>query len=119
MSEEVIRVPVYYRRDATGKLLYVNGAYGGVQPKGEIAVHFYADILSLPELVTLERKADGALSEVGVKRERSIEREIVATIVMIPPVAETIGRWLLQKAEDAIRRAGKVEELDSDEKAQA
>ncbi|KAF0220758.1 MAG: hypothetical protein FD174_1082 [Geobacteraceae bacterium] len=49
---------------------YVNGAQGGVSPRGEIVVHFYHERPALPDSVTHELTSQG-----GIGRETAVEPE--------------------------------------------
>lgn len=53
---------------------YVNGAQGGVSPRGEIVVHFYHERPPLPNAITHEITPQG-----GIGRETAVEPENLAS----------------------------------------
>jgi len=83
------------------KLAPVTGAWGGISPQREIILDFYIDRRSNP--VRLEmRSEDGKVVE--VKREpdpQPIERFVHFGVAMRPDIARTIGKFLVEKADEA------------------
>ena len=81
--------------------IYVNGAYGGVGPQGEIIVNFYLERQGIPKSHTHEINKDGSLSSEpkSVPRDplSNIIRFIETGIILNLDGAKRIHAWLGQK----------------------
>ena len=80
---------------------YVNGAQGGLSPRGEIVVHFYLERQPLPGSITHEITPEG-----GIGRETEVEPEdlqssmvrfIDTGVVMSYENAQIFHNWLGEK----------------------
>jgi len=84
---------------------YVNGAQGGVSPRGELVIHFYLERPPLPESVTHEITPQGGIGrETGVEPEdlpQSIVRFIDTGVVMNYDNAKMFHLWLGEKLKEA------------------
>lgn len=84
--------------------IYVNGAYGGVGPKGEIIVNFFLERQGIPKSHTHEINKDGSLSS----KPKSIPQDplsntirfIETGIILNFESAKRIHAWLGQKIEE-------------------
>ncbi len=80
---------------------YVNGAYGGVGPQGEIIVNFYFERQGIPKSHTHEINEDGSLSSkpksVPGEPLSNIIRFIETGIILNLDSAKRIHAWLGQK----------------------
>jgi hypothetical protein len=93
-------------------LVPATGAWGGVSPQGEIVFDLYIERRGLPELVVLDRQPDGTYKEnESKKRDGPIVREAQVGVVLRPDLAFSIGKWLVQKAEQAGVKEVKEESL--------
>jgi hypothetical protein len=77
---------------------YVNGAFGGISPQGEIVLNFYLERVALPRSQTYSVKEGLALSEISEQREpgdheSSVVRFVENGIVLDLAHAEDIHRW--------------------------
>lgn len=90
-------VTVFYEKADYYMLLPVTGAFGGVNPTGDILVEFYVDKKTPPERMILEVPGGREISREG---ERFV-REIQIGILLRADVAHSIGRWLIEKAAQA------------------
>ena len=84
---------------------YASGAYGGMIPSGEIAVHFYLDRTDIPEAETYEI-ADGVLVHPAVSRRpkdfgTSQNRIVGPGVILSRQCARSVASWLLKKADEA------------------
>lgn len=82
---------------------YVNGAFGGITPSGEIVVNFYLERHAVPRSQTMEVTADGVLgSEVAkdpADLPQSMVRYVGPGIVLSPHTAKAIHTFLSQQLE--------------------
>lgn len=80
---------------------YINGAYGGITGKGEIAVHFYLERPALPNSQTHNLTKDGKLSDnpefEPADLMKSMIRFVDTGIVMDLRTAKDIAQWLDDK----------------------
>lgn len=80
---------------------YVNGAQGGFSPRGEMVIHFYLERQPLPEAISHELTADGAIGrETSVEPadlSKSMVRVIDTGVVMNYENAKVFHTWLGEK----------------------
>ena len=92
---------------------YINGAHGGLTPRGELVVNFYLERLDLPSSITHELLPNGALgSEVSQEpadTKNSLVRFIESGIVLSYENARIIHGWLGER----------IKEMEALEKAKA
>jgi len=94
--------------------VYVNGAHGGVSPRGEIVVHFYLERPGIPVSITHEVTPGGSIgaeiNEVPSDFKQTLYRAVESGVVMNQESARTFHLWLgerlkelenLQQARDA------------------
>lgn len=83
---------------------YVNGAQGGVSPRGELVIHFYLERPPLPQEISHEITPQG-----GIGRETSVEpadlqqslvRFIDTGVVMNYENARAFHAWLGEKLKE-------------------
>jgi hypothetical protein len=91
--------------------VFVNGAHGGVTPRGEIVIHFYHERPPLPDSITHELTPAGTIGPV-VAQEPSITspvmvRAIEAGVILTPENARNLHAWLGEQ----------IREMESMEKA--
>jgi hypothetical protein len=94
---EKIKFKYIFKDDYNPK--YVNGAFGGISPQGEIVVNFYLERVALPRSQTYSVKEGMVLSEITDEREpgdheTSMVRFVENGIVLDLAHAEDIYRWL-------------------------
>jgi hypothetical protein len=80
---------------------YVNGAQGGFSPRGEMVIHFYLERQPLPEAISHELTADGAIGrETGMEPadlSKSMVRFIDTGVVMNYENAKVFHAWMGEK----------------------
>lgn len=104
MSNE-IKFKYIFEEDYNPK--YVNGAFGGVSPLGEIIVNFYLERIPLPYEDIHELNDNG---QIGIMKERKPEdfntimiRYIQSGIVLSLEQAKSIHSWLGNNIKEAER----------------
>ena len=95
------KVTFRFKKDDDYRLIPVNGVWGGVTPRGDIKVDFFHESQSLPEEITHTVTLDGKLTN---EREHlpplTVQRTILVGMVLTVEQAESIGRWLQEKARE-------------------
>ncbi len=94
---EKIKFKYIFQEDYNPK--YVNGAFGGISPQGEIVVNFYMERVAIPRSQTYQFSEDKVLEEISEEREpgdheRSVVRVIENGVILDLAHAEDIHRWL-------------------------
>lgn len=79
--------------------IYVNGAYGGVNSRGEIVINFFMERMPLPNAQTFQIKDGNIHEEVHSDREpedhrKSVVRFIQNGIILDYKNAREIHKWL-------------------------
>jgi hypothetical protein len=81
--------------------VYINGAHGGISPRGELVVNFYQERAPLPNAITHELNPNGTIgSEVAVEPEdlhRSLVRFVTNGVVVNYQTARELHAWLGEK----------------------
>ena len=84
--------------------VYVNGAHGGVSPRGDLVVNFYLERQPLPNELTHGINPDGSIGNVvAVDPEdlnASLVRYVTNGMVLNYQDARDIHRWLGDKIEE-------------------
>lgn len=90
--------------------LYVNGAHGGVSPRGELVVNFYLERPPLPNEITHEINPNGTIgAETAVEPDdfaQSLVRFVPTGVVLNHQTARDFHHWLGEK----IREMEAIEE---------
>lgn len=104
-------ISIKYIFDPNYNPVYINGAYGGISPKGEIIANFFLERMALPYEIFHKVNSNGSLGEaVGCDPddlERSMVRYVSNGIVLNKKAAYDVIAWLtamveqLEKAEQA------------------
>ncbi|WP_028973132.1 hypothetical protein [Spirochaeta cellobiosiphila] len=89
-------------KDPDYKMIAINGAWGGVTPRGEIKFDLFFEHVDFPEEVSYMTTPDGLGPEVSRDPVKSsIIREVMMGIVMTPENAANLGHWLIEKSNQA------------------
>ncbi|MBT0666164.1 hypothetical protein KI809_17775 [Geobacter pelophilus] len=83
--------------------VYVNGAHGGVSPRGEIVTHFYLERSGVPASITHE--VDGGaigseIAQVPADFGQTLYRAVEAGIVMNYDSARSFHQWLGERLKE-------------------
>lgn len=80
------------------KLIYANGVYGGVTPRGDLAMDVITEFSSRPSKQTFKVEDDGTLGDlVAQEGSEEIVRQRLATLFLQPNNARSIAEWMLSK----------------------
>jgi hypothetical protein len=84
--------------------VYVNGAHGGVTPRGELVVNFYLERQPLPRAITHELNPNGTIgSEAAMEPgdlNKSLVRFISNGVVLTYQTAQELHYWLGEKIKE-------------------
>ena len=97
------RLMFRYSRDPAYRVVYANGAFGGVTPRGEIKFDLFVESPAAPDAVRVAITPDGLGPEESEVEPGSFVREAQVGVVMTGEQAKHLGHWLL----------GKVSELEN------
>lgn len=88
--------------------LYVNGAFGGISPQGEITCNFFMDRLPLPKSETYSVDEKGVIrdrvQEKSEEQNYQVVRYVQSGVIMNLDCAKRVNVWLTQQIE-AIEKA--------------
>ncbi|MBJ6723300.1 hypothetical protein [Geomesophilobacter sediminis] len=84
--------------------VYVNGAHGGVSPRGELVMNFYLERQPLPNALGYEINQNGTIgAETTVEPEdlqRSLVRHVANGVVVNLQTARDLHFWLGEKIKE-------------------
>lgn len=91
------RVVFGYEKDPAYRVVYANGAQGGVTPKGEYTFDLFFEHARPPTQVVHSITPDG----LGPEVERSsqgpqVVRDILVGVIMTPAGAKSLAHWILE-----------------------
>ncbi len=90
------RMEFKYTKSPDYRLKYVNGAFGGPSPKGEIKIDFFIDHMEAPDLLVHAITPSGQIGE-EIERKparRPITRELQVGIIINLNDAKSVHEWL-------------------------
>ena len=95
------QINVRFRESPDHRTFHASGVWGGHTPQGEVVASFFFEHQSLPQglVVDLDEKGMPAATE-RLGGDEYV-REIVTSVVMSPPVALSVGKWLIDRAKQA------------------
>jgi hypothetical protein len=95
--------------------VYVNGAHGGVSPRGELVANFYLERQPLPNELTHSISSEGAIGDVMAVEPKdlnsSLVRYVPCGIVLNYASARNLHQWLGEKISEMERMAQAASEL--------
>ena len=84
-----------FKYDDNQKIKFVNGAFGGLTPKGEIEINFYFEDNSLPEKYDVIVSDKGKIENMVINEPEDIfTRYVENGAIMTLDVAKSIYDWL-------------------------
>ena len=103
MSRSERQITFDYVRSPEFRLIYANGAQGGVTPRGELQFDLFVE-QQRPVVQTSHQLVADGLGPEEVEVGPNHVREVQARIIMNPQQAKALARWLLGTL-DAYERA--------------
>lgn len=87
-----------YKFESNYNPVYINGAFGGINPQGEIVANFYLERIALPNATTHIVGANGSIGEAIKKDPKDLDescvRYVQSGIVMNLETAKQLNVWL-------------------------
>jgi hypothetical protein len=84
--------------------VYVNGAHGGVSPRGELVMNFYLERMALPESISHEINPNGTIGKETAAEPgdlaQSMVRFIESGVVMNYQNARELHLWLGERLKE-------------------
>ena len=109
------KITFRFEKDEDYRLIPVNGVWGGATPRSDILVNLFHESYTLPEVVTHAVTPGGELGgEVKRTPKGEIHRKVLVGMVLTAEQAESIGRWLLERAREVRERTLKKGGGDSE-----
>ena len=102
------RVIFGYEKDPAYRVVYANGAQGGVTPKGEYTFDLFFEHARAPAKVVHSITPDG----LGPEVERSpatpqVVRDLLVGVIMTPAGAKSLAHWILENIRQFEEKAAK------------
>lgn len=92
------KIVVKYKNATQCQTVPATGAWGGLNPQGEIICHFFVEHLVFPQDAEFVIDKDtGNLIREETGEVSETVREVQVSVVMRPDIAKTIGEWLVNK----------------------
>jgi len=82
-----------YQKTGSYRTYYIDGAYGGLTPKGYLVMQLYSEKSPLPDKETLDIRTNK--STITVKKE--VLREVEAGLILDYQTMVSIRGWLTEK----------------------
>jgi hypothetical protein len=98
ISKALTDITIKFIKSNDHKTFTASGAWGGLNPQGEIVCHFYVESQSFPDKINFVEE-NGKLVE-NFQRNNLYNREIQHTLVIRPEIAHSIGSWLITKSKE-------------------
>jgi hypothetical protein len=115
------KVKFFYEKTEDYRPVYINGAYGGMSPKGELIAHFYMEYSDVPleQITPLDDKGRLIKEETlnfnrreTPKDTMPIKREIKTGIIIPAQEVRNIASWMI----DHLEKSGiEIKEEDDNE----
>lgn len=101
------KITFSFSRDDEYRVIPVNGVWGGVTPRSDIRVELFHESQAMPKTITHAVTPEGDLgAELERKPAPAFHRQVFLGMMLTAEQAESIGRWLQEKAREARERAG-------------
>lgn len=104
-DSKIREILVHYIKSNTFRVIYAEGAHGGISPSGKIQMALYNERQPIPQQTqhAIEEVGKHAVKvgkEIVEKRivRKGLVREVEAEILMEVAAAKVIGQWLLDRA---------------------
>lgn len=95
MGGYIMKIKGKFKYDDNYKIKFVNGAFGGTTPKGEIEINFYFEDASLPENYDITISDEGRIGKMEINEpEEPFTRYVESGVIMTLDVAKSIHKWL-------------------------
>jgi len=105
-----------YVKPEDHKLVYVNGAYGGMTPRGDLLCHFFYEYVDIPAQEAMPLVEGVPQPDKGTKIDRVessadeavVIRDVRASLIIPAHQITSIANWMLEK----LRLSGMIVEKE-------
>jgi len=95
------QINVRFRESPDHRTFHASGVWGGHTPQGEVVASFFFEHQSLPQGLVVELDERGTPAATERLGGGEYVREVFTSVVMSPPVALSVGKWLIDRAKHA------------------
>ncbi len=97
------RVRVRSKKGEGHRIIAASGVWGGVTPHGMIYFDLFIEKPEAPPetVINIDERTGERTETVETVQEPSVERLLVMGVMVRPEIARSIGRWLIEKADEA------------------
>jgi hypothetical protein len=100
VPEGARRVQFHYKKSNFFRVVYSEGAWGGISPSGRIVVNFFSERAPIPRRQTQTIFPDGTMGPVvTAEQKKGVMREVEVAITMDLDHAKNLHQWLGQHIE--------------------
>ena len=101
------RVRFFYLKSPSFRVVHVDGAIGGITPRGLIHMSVYSERAAIPQSIEHELSDEGNLSgPINVEGKPGIVRDVDADLIMSKHTAIEMRGWLDERIADLERLEG-------------
>lgn len=101
MTEKKDRVKFRYEKNPEYKVIYANGAHGGITSRGEFRYELFIEYNKSPHEIIHSITPDGLGPEVERNpAEAPITRELQIGVIMSINQAKSVAHWILKNISD-------------------
>jgi hypothetical protein len=80
------------------RIVAVNGAWGGISPRGDLLMHFFIEHKTVPDQEIKSLKEDGSFDDSkDFPTEIEIDRKMQIGVMMPREQAASLAHWILDK----------------------
>ena len=113
MAEESREIEVHFLKTAGYRTYYIDGAFGGVTPRGKVYIELFLERGATPNKVVYEVRQDSdTLTEKLREGKDGIVREIECGLVMDVRAAIALKDWLTTRIEEFKQLSNPIEDDD-------
>lgn len=103
------KVDFHYIKANSFQVVFANGVWGGITPRGYIGMNFFSERFPIPKKLVHETKTDGTLGpETSRETKTGIIREVNVEVQMDLAVAKGFRSWLDEKIKGIIDSSTKI-----------
>ncbi|HBB41846.1 MAG: hypothetical protein COW73_10385 [Nitrospirae bacterium CG18_big_fil_WC_8_21_14_2_50_70_55] len=95
------QINVRFKEGPDHRTHHASGVWGGITPQREVVATFFFEQQAYPQGLVVQLDEQGRPTETERLGGGEMVRELLATVVMSPAVAHSVGQWLLEKAQAA------------------
>jgi hypothetical protein len=113
MAETPTKIRFHYIKSNGFRVVHVDGAHGGITPRGTIFAAIFSERAAIPEMTVHPISAEGTLGEESREERKAREgivREVEIGLMMDLHAAEGLHQWLGEKIATLKEAAAKASE---------